>query len=314
MKHSNLLTALMCGKWFIDPRTAFAQKEIVDKLLNREYSGSELARIYSESNPLHIMADGNQHIQAESSQYDKIAEGSTAVFPLVGTMLKYGTICSYGTAEIAEAIKEAAKHKNIDSFVLDIDSGGGGVDAIPPMIDAIRFAQSMGKPVVALVDLCASAAYYMAIYCNEIIANNDLSAEIGSIGVMMSFADYKKYYEDKGIKQHMVYSKHSDWKNRPYRNALTESKEDEDPEARYDLLISEELDPLAEQFQTAVKNRRAHKLKTDTEGILSGRMFFAKNAVENGLIDSIGDINTALKRAKNLREMNIVNQYINSKN
>lgn len=314
MKQSKLLTALMFGKWFIDPLSALAQKEIVDKLLNREYSGEEFTHIYSESNPLHITAEDDTRILAASSQYDKVAEGSTAIFPLIGTMLKYGTWCSYGTTEIAEAIKEAAKHKNIDSFVLNIDSGGGSVDAIPPMIDAIRFAQSLGKPVVASVDLCASAAYYTAIYCNEIIANNDLSSEIGSIGVMMSFSDYKKYYEEKGIKQHTIYSKLSSWKNLPYRNALTDPKKDEDPESRYDLLISEELDPLALQFQNAVKERRSDKLKTDTEGILSGRMFFASNAVENGLIDSVGDLNIALKRAKSLRETNLVNQYINSKN
>jgi len=314
MKHSNLLTALMFGKWFIDPRTAFAQKDIVDKLLNREFSGDAFAHIYSEKNPLHITAEGDQRILAESSQYDKIAEGTTAIFPLIGPMLKYGTLCSYGTLEIAEAIKEAAKHKNIDSFLLNIDSGGGSVDAIPPMIDAIKFAQSMGKPVVALVDLCASAAYYTAIYCNEIIADNDLSSEIGSVGVMMSFTDYQKYYKEKNIEQHIVYSNLSDWKNLTYRKAITDTKEGEDPESRYDLLKSEELDPLAEQFQTAVRNRRSDKLKTDTEGILSGRMFFAKKAVEKGLIDGIGDISIALKRAKKLRELNIVNQYINSKN
>lgn len=313
MKHSNLLTALMFGKWFIDPRTAFAQKDIVEKLLNREYSGKEFTDNYSESNPLHIIAEGDNKIQANASQYDKVGQGTTAIFPLVGTMLKYGTLCSYGTIEIADAMKEAAKHKNIDSFVLDIDSGGGSVDAIPPMIEAIKFAQSMGKPVVALVDLCASAAYYTAIYCDEIIAGNTLSSEIGSIGVMMSFSDYTKYYKEKNIEQHVVYSSLSDWKNLPYRNALTDPKENEDPEQRYALLKSEELDPLAAQFQSSVKERRADKLKTDTEGILSGRMFFAQKAVENGLIDSIGDLNTAIKRAKNLREMNIVNQYINSK-
>lgn len=138
MRQSNLLTALMFGKWFIDPRTAFAQKDIVDKLLNREYSGSDFTHIYSESNPLHIIAEGNQQVLAESSQYDKVGQGTTAIFPLVGTMLKYGTLCSYGTLEIAGAMKEAAKHKNIDSFILDIDSGGGSVDAIAPMLSLIH--------------------------------------------------------------------------------------------------------------------------------------------------------------------------------
>lgn len=45
--------------------------------------------------------------------------------------------------------------------------------------------------IVAACDLCASAAYYVAVHCNEIIAANTISVEFGSIGVMMSFMDYE---------------------------------------------------------------------------------------------------------------------------
>lgn len=313
MKHSNLLTSLMFGKWFIDPRTAFSQKEIIDKLLNREYSDNKFDSIYSSRNPLHIHSQNSVNIKAESSQYDKIAKGSTAIFPLIGTMLKYGTWCSYGTQEIAEAMKEAANHKNIDSLVLNIDSGGGSVDSIAPMIEAIKFAQAMGKPVVASVDLCASAAYYTACFCDQIIANNNLSSEIGSIGVMMSFLDYTKYYKKNNIDQHVIYSSLSDWKNLPYRNAISSNKENENKEDKYNLLKSEQLDPLALKFQNDVKQQRADKLNLEKEGILSGRMFFAEDSVKNGLIDAIGNLRTAIESAKKIRENNMVNQYINSK-
>ena len=120
-------------------------------------------------------------------------------------MLKYGTYCSYGTMEYADLIREAADSSNISSVLCDIDSGGGAVDAIAPLVDAILYARSKGKAVVAHCDLCASAAYYAASYCNEIIASNTISAEFGSIGVMMSFPDYAKYYESAGIKMHTIY-------------------------------------------------------------------------------------------------------------
>ena len=93
------------------------------------------------------------------------------------------------------------------------------MDAIAPLVDAILYARGKGKAVVAHCDLCASAAYYAASYCNEIIAANEVSAEFGSIGVMMSFPDYAKYYESAGIKVHTIYSNLSDYKNAPFEAA-----------------------------------------------------------------------------------------------
>ena len=61
-------------------------------------------------------------------------------------MLKYGTMCSYGTTEIAAVIKQAVSAPNISSIILDMDSGGGAVDAIAPLVDAIAEAKAAGKP------------------------------------------------------------------------------------------------------------------------------------------------------------------------
>jgi protease-4 len=217
-------------------------------------------------------------------------------------MLKYGTWCSYGTTEIAEALLEAGNHRNIGSLVLDIDSGGGSVDAIAPLVDAIGAVRKSGKSVVASVDLCASAAYYVACHCDEIVANNGISSEIGSIGVMMSFMDWTKYYEKEGAVKHTVYSNLSEWKNRPFELAL---------KGEYDEIKSEELDPLANSFQEAVRKQRGDKLKEETPGILQGRMFFAETARQVGLIDHVASAEFAVNRAREVRKKNIANQYIN---
>jgi len=241
---------------------------------------------------------------ASSKNFADAPAGSIAVIPLRGSMLKYGTYCSYGTTEIAEMVNEAAESSKITGIVLDIDSGGGSVDAIAPMVQAIRNAQSKGKAVVACCDLCASAAYYVACYCDEIMAANEISSEIGSIGVMMSFMDYAKYYEKEGVTQHTIYSNLSTYKNGPFEAAR---------KGEYDQIKSEELDPLAKKFQEAVKHRRGGKLNQAVEGIIAGRMFFSSDAKENGLIDSIGTLETAVKRTKEIRRDAVVNDYINSK-
>ena len=245
MTFSGLYSAICRGKWFLSFRELEANLLLVDRLLSHDAS-LEDGKPLSDSTPLPVMLEQDGKLMKHSGTFDNAPKDSTAIIPLHGTMLKYGTMCSYGTQEIASVVREAADSKNISSIVLDMDSGGGSVDAIAPMLDAVRYAQGKQKAVVAYCDLCASAAYYVASACNEIVAGNEVSAELGSIGVMMSFMDYAKYYEDLGIKQHTIYSNLSDYKNLPFEAAKR---------GDYKAIRDEELDPLARDFQEAVKTR-----------------------------------------------------------
>lgn len=300
MKISSLYSAICRGKWFISFNELETNHVLIEKLLERGVD-MEDNRKRSDVEPLPIRYMSGVTAKNGNSFADA-PQGSTAIIPLHGTMLKYGTYCSYGTTEIAELVRQAADSPNIMSVLIDIDSGGGSVDAIAPLIDAIAYTKAKGKPVVAHCDLCASAAYYVACHCDEIIASNAISSEFGSIGVMMSFADYTKYYENSGVKQHTVYSNHSDYKNAPFEAAKA---------GDYTRIREEELDPLALSFQAAVKANRPN-LNLDTEGILRGKMFYAEEACKVGLADSIGNRETAIKRCKEHADKMLINDYINS--
>lgn len=306
MSYSPLLFSIVKGKWAILPRTVESHNVVVEKMLNGDFLSEGGNKILSEEKPIVMdFLSTDQSSTGARKQFchlDDLPENSTLLCNIAGTMLKYGSWCSYGTQEIAEAMILAASHDKIGSVVVTIDSGGGAVDAIAPLIEAVRIIQAMNKPVIALVDLCASAAYYFACHCNEIIASNNISSEIGSIGVMMSFTDWSAVYAAEGAKQHKIYSTLSDWKNRPFELAL---------EGKYDEIKSEELDPLARNFQEAVRAKRGNKLVEETPGILAGRMFFAQQAKEVGLIDQVGNEALAIERARLLRQQSIVNQYYN---
>lgn len=218
MAFSSLYSAVCRGKWFLRFQDVDANIPLVEKLLERSMSAEDSSTL-SERKPL---AYTYYHKGAKSKNGNRFADapkGSSAIIPVHGTLLKYGTMCSYGTTEYADMVREAVDSNNISSVILDIDSGGGSVDAIAPMLDAISYARTSGKSVVAYCDLCASAAYYIACHCDEIIASNEVSSEFGSIGVMMSFMDYAKYYEKAGVKLHTVYSNLSDYKNLPFEMA-----------------------------------------------------------------------------------------------
>ena len=303
MSFSNLYSTICRGKWFISFSEVDANLLLVHRLLSHDASLAD-GKNLSEENPITHMTESDGRLMKRGNSFADAPQGSTAIIPVHGTMLKYGTMCSYGTTEIAAVIEEAAEAKNISSILLDMDSGGGSVDAIAPLIDAIRSAQSKRKAVVAYCDLCASAAYYVASYCNEIVAGNEVSSEFGSIGVMMSFMDYAKYYENLGIKQHTIYSNLSDYKNAPFEAAK---------KGDYKAIRDEELDPLARDFQENVKRNRGQRLQLDTEGLLRGRMFYARDAVRVGLADRIGSLAYAASRSRELSAQMMIDDYIHSK-
>ena len=171
MGFSKLYHSILSMKFFIDLRQVDAHLVLLEKYLEKDVSDFT-AKTLSEEQPMKISYREIDFAPlAETGNEGKANEKKVvAIIPLHGTMIKYGTMCAYGADEIAEAIDEAAADKKVMGIVLDIDSGGGAVDAVAPLVDAIRRTKAMGKPVVACCDLCASAAYWTACECNEIMA------------------------------------------------------------------------------------------------------------------------------------------------
>lgn len=302
-----LTLAMARGLWAIEPREAVAAP-----LVLRDWDGMDNSSDLENARgrdplPVSIITPSGyvekKAKKGDANPWDKAPDGSTAIVPVKGTMLKYSTLCTYGTEEIAGIALEAAASKKVNSIVLDIDSGGGAVDAVAPIVQAIKKIQSIyNKPVVSSCDMAASAAYWTASACDEVIANNDISAAFGSIGVMCSFIDVQPYWEELGYKFHTIYAPESTEKNAAFEAAL---------KGEYDKIKTDELSPLAQSFQNAVKNNR-QKLKLDTPHVLNGKMFFHDDALKAGLIDHVGDFSTALKRAQKLAEKYTLSAYVKS--
>lgn len=311
MNRINFYRQIIEGKWFIHYSYALTLGALLESFFPKKSMGDprdwdrmatqDLKAMEDRADiPLMVSAvDGSVNISVKN--FNDAPEGSVAIIPLKGAMIKYGTWCEYGTEEIAEVLLNAAGSSRIEAIVLDIDSGGGAVDAIPPMTEAIVKARvKYNKPVVACGDLCASAAYFTACYCDRILASNNLSAEFGSIGVMLQFWDIVPFYEEQGYKFHRIYAPESTHKNLPFEKAL---------KGEYDLIKQEELSPLAVGFQNTVKEKRGSKLDMSAEGLLNGRMFYAVNpnsdkldARNVGLIDEVASLEYAIELAASLAE------------
>lgn len=223
----------------------------------------------------------------------EIPEGSVAFINCIGPMMKYWSWWFVGADEIVHQLDFVNNLQNIKAIVIYIDGPGGAVSAINPFIE---FAKRKKKPIVALCDNSLSLHRWIPdAIADYQIADNPISSRFGSIGVVSSWYDLTKYYEDLGVILEEVYPEESKHKNEIWRMYK------DDPEKAREMLRKKHLSPMAQKFQEAVK--AAHPNLIQEEGVLSGRTFSAEDAVRLNMINKIGTKEEAMTIALSLAEM-----------
>ena len=224
---------------------------------------------------------------SEENPFDSFEENSVAVIPIIGIMLKYGYWWRLGCDDIANLIRLADQSDMIAGTVLLFNTPGGTTSSIIQLEDAMR---NRRKKSVALIDYqCCSGGIYAASFCDEIYAMNRM-CEVGSIGTYASFINDTEALKKWGYKIEHIYPPESKYKNLPEREAI---------EGKPDRIIKEQLTPFATHFQSIIKDNR-RKLNQSEEGILEGKVFYAYDAVNNGLIDGLKNMEQTVDRVKEL--------------
>ncbi|WP_074406637.1 S49 family peptidase [Aquimarina megaterium] len=283
MLFSKTASEIRRGLWAIDPITGLYNLKLANDILSGNIKSKE-QKIQSAIREV-VNEDG---IPLANNGQEQIPAGSIGIVSITGNMIKYGNYYCWGADELVSFARSFDNNPNIIGQIWKIDSGGGSVGAVAPYLD---FLENKKKPVVALCDFCASAAKWVASGTDHTKAENNISAAFGSIGVMANFMSYLKYFKDLGIEEHTVYADQSPDKNKDFEEAL---------KGNYKLLKELTLNPLAKKFQDTIKKNRLGKLNESIEGILTGRMFYAEDALEYGLIDSIGNFDAAIEKVKEL--------------
>lgn len=277
-----LLAEILSGPWLISTERSAAYASVLLSLIKGEsiFEGdSSLAR---ERNRPYILAGSGDENQRLGFSDTEIPAGSVAVIPIRTEILKYDQPCGpRGTQSLLNDVKAADQNPNIKSIVLVIDSPGGQVAGTDLLAEAIKNSIT---PVVAYIDgLAASAAYWIISGASKIIASSDLD-RIGSIGTMMMVEDLQPALEQMGVKFHEVYATLSVDKNKDFNQVL---------DGKYDSYRENVLDVINSKFLTSIRNNRPYV----DESTLTGRIYFAPQAIELGLIDEIGSFDKALEVA-----------------
>jgi protease IV len=189
--------------------------------------------------------------------------------------------------EATEDIKEYVKNPSIKAIVLRIDSPGGAVGPAQEIYEEVRKAAAKKKVIVSMGSVAASGGYYIAAPATKIIANPGTLT--GSIGVIMEIPNISGLMDKLGIKTEVVKSgRHKDIAS-IFRGIGKEERE----------ILQGVLDNVHSQFIKAVAEGR-NMLPSDVEKIADGRVFTGEQALKEGLIDELGDLEDAVQAAAKL--------------
>ena len=187
-------------------------------------------------------------------------------------------------ASVKEQLDMAAGDDRVKGILLMINSPGGTVTASDILYNEIRhFKAAKQVKVVALLNGTAtSGAYYVAQAADRILAYP--TTVTGSIGVILLNLNLNGLMEKIGVSNATVKSGMYKDLGSPFRKPEEGEKE----------ILQGVVDELYGRFvQVVGENRRALKLSDHPE-LVDGRIFTARQALSEGLIDQIGYVADAV--------------------
>lgn len=188
---------------------------------------------------------------------------------------------------IGRALNRAFKDARARGVVLYINSPGGSPVQSAIIHDRILAlkAKHPDKPIVAVAtDIMASGAYFVASAADRVYVNRSTVA--GSIGVMSAGFGFPEALSRLGIERRIFTAGDSKAQLDPFS-----------PLAKADTSkIRRILDDIHEHFIESVTAARGDRLALDTVGLFEGEVWTGAEAVEIGLADGLGDLNTVLQR------------------
>lgn len=212
--------------------------------------------------------------------------------PHIAVIKINGTIASNTNANgtyISQSLKQAFENEDSSAVVLQINSGGGSPYQAEMVWNEIQYLKKKypDKKVYALIeDLGASAAYQIASASDYIIVGK--TSLVGSIGVIMSNYDLTKMMDKIGVGDRTITAG-----SNKAAFSFTQ-KVSEEQTAYYQGMLNN----VHKNFIEYVREGRNGRLK-ETNDMFSGLVWTGEQAVEVGIADKVGDMNT-LKRELNI--------------
>jgi protease-4 len=202
-----------------------------------------------------------------------------------GSRLPFGS-SNAGGDTITAALREAAHDDSVSAIVLRVDSPGGSVTASETIWREVKKTRERGKPVVASMGaVAASGGYYISMCADAIVAN--AGTITGSIGVLTGKLVARDLKDRLGVGSDAVRTNaNADaWSI----NAPFTPEQQAQVEAEADLCYTDFVERVAEGRNLSVEA---------VDAVARGRVWTGADALEHGLVDELGGLRTAVRKAK----------------
>jgi protease-4 len=203
-----------------------------------------------------------------------------------------------GSESLSKTIREAKNDDKIKAIVLRVNSPGGSALASEIIWREMELAKKVKPVIVSMGYLAASGGYYISCGADKIVA--DPTTLTGSIGVFGLLFNTEKLLSEKiGISvDRVTTNKYSDI------GSVTRKMKPEE-----EVFIQKSIEEIYGTFIKHVSDGRGINIeKVDSIG--QGRIWSGVNALELGLVDTLGGIDVAINIAAN--KAKLVNYRIES--
>lgn len=216
----------------------------------------------------------------------KRSDNEVAVIVASGDIISgKGDVNTIGSEKFAKEIREARENDKVKAIVLRVNSPGGSFIASDVMWRELKLAAEI-KPVIAsMSNYAASGGYYMAMACDTIVAQpTTITGSIGIFGML---------FNAQGFLNNKLGIHHDEVSTGKYSNYITPTRPLTDQEKR---IIQTDVEQGYETFVAKAAEGRGMTVE-EIKAIASGRVWSGMQAKENGLVDILGDLNTAINIA-----------------
>ncbi|MBY0400292.1 signal peptide peptidase SppA [Myxococcota bacterium] len=188
-------------------------------------------------------------------------------------------------ARVAEVLDRARKDDEIAAVLLRIDSPGGTATESEQVYEEIqRFREERRLPVVAqFLGTATSGAYYVAMAADTIQAHP--TTVTGSIGVIFTSLSFAGLMEKLGVEDQTITGGEFKDAGSPFRRLTSTEREQ----------LQGIVDDLHGRFREIVGRGRPKLSQAQIAELASGRVFSARQALEKGLVDRIGNLDAAVR-------------------
>ena len=212
-----------------------------------------------------------------------VTRGENAYDPLVnGPMM--------GSDTVAEAIKKAREDGSVKAIVFRVDSPGGSYVASDIIWRQVMLTRGVKPIVVTMSDVAGSGGYFVAMQADRIIAEpGTLTA---SIGVLAGKFVTRGFWEKLGITRDAVQrGRHATFYSGSARYT---------PEER--AIFEQWLRRIYQDFVGKAATGRDRTFN-QIDAIAQGRVWTGEDAKRLGLIDEVGGLPQAVRRALELAKI-----------